>query len=41
MNKLIEVQDLGLKDYKQTWEYQEQLFKGVVDTKFVNPQLLF
>ena len=36
MNKIIEVQDLGLKDYKQTWEYQEQLFKGVVDTKIKN-----
>ncbi len=36
MNKTIEVQDLGLKDYKQTWDYQEQLFKGVVDTKIKN-----
>ena len=33
MNKSIELQDLGLKDYKQTWDYQEQLFKGIVDTK--------
>jgi len=36
MNKLIEVQDLGNKDYKQTWDYQEQLFKGIVDTKIKN-----
>lgn len=36
MNKKIELQDLGLKDYKQTWEYQEQLFKGIVDTKIKN-----
>ena len=36
MNKIIEVQDLGLKDYKQTWDYQEQLFKSVVDTKIKN-----
>ncbi|GAA4892869.1 lipoyl(octanoyl) transferase LipB [Flaviramulus aquimarinus] len=36
MNKKIELQDLGLKDYKQTWDYQEQLFKGIVDTKIKN-----
>lgn len=36
MNKEIELQDLGLKDYKQTWDYQEQLFKSVIDTKIKN-----
>ncbi|WP_418603469.1 lipoyl(octanoyl) transferase LipB [Hwangdonia sp.] len=36
MNKTIELQDLGHKDYKQTWDYQEQLFKGIVDTKIKN-----
>lgn len=36
MNKHIEVQDLGHKDYKQTWDYQEQLFKSIVDTKVKN-----
>src|SRR5680860_1223130 len=36
MNKLVEVQDLGLKDYKETWEYQEQLFQSVVDLKIRN-----
>ena len=36
MNKKIELQDLGFKDYKQTWDYQETLFKGVVDTKIKN-----
>jgi lipoyl(octanoyl) transferase len=36
MNKIIEVQDLGLKDYKQTWDYQEQLFKVIVETKIKN-----
>ena len=36
MNKEIKLQDLGLKDYKQTWDYQEQLFKGIVDTKVKN-----
>ena len=36
MNKTIELQDLGRKDYKQTWDYQETLFKGIVDTKIKN-----
>ncbi len=36
LNKIIEIQDLGLKDYKETWDYQEQLFKAVVDTKIKN-----
>ena len=36
MNKKVELQDLGYKDYKQTWDYQEQLFKGIVDTKIKN-----
>jgi len=36
LNKTIEIRDLGLKDYKQTWDYQEQLFKSVVDVKIQN-----
>ncbi|MDP5157062.1 MAG: lipoyl(octanoyl) transferase LipB [Flaviramulus sp.] len=36
MNKQVALQDLGFKDYKQTWDYQEQLFKGIVDTKIKN-----
>lgn len=36
MNKQIKLQDLGLKDYKQTWDYQEELFKSIVDTKIKN-----
>ncbi len=36
MNKSVEIQDLGNKDYKQTWDYQEELFKGIVDTKIKN-----
>ena len=31
MNKQIELQDLGTKDYKQTWDYQETLFKDIVE----------
>ncbi|HMB99489.1 MAG TPA: lipoyl(octanoyl) transferase LipB [Flavobacteriaceae bacterium] len=36
MNKVVEIQDLGSKDYKETWDYQELLFKGIVDTKIKN-----
>ena len=36
MNKSVEIQDLGFKDYKDTWDYQEQLFKFIVDTKIKN-----
>ena len=36
MNKKVILQNLGYKDYKETWDYQEQLFKGIVDTKIAN-----
>ena len=36
MNKLVRFQDLGTKDYKETWAYQELLFKEVVDLKIQN-----
>lgn len=36
MNKQIEIQDLGRKDYKETWDYQEELFKGIIDLKIKN-----
>lgn len=36
MNKNIQLQDLGSKDYKATWEYQEALFKEIVDLKVKN-----
>ena len=36
MNKRIAIQDLGLKDYKETWDYQEELFKEIIDTKIKN-----
>ena len=35
-NKKIEVRDLGLKDYKETWDEQERLFKEIVDLKVKN-----
>lgn len=36
MNKRIEIQELGYKDYKETWEYQEKLFKEILDIKVKN-----
>jgi lipoyl(octanoyl) transferase len=36
MNKKVCTEDLGLKDYKETWDYQEFLFKRIVDIKMAN-----
>ncbi|REE08119.1 lipoyl(octanoyl) transferase [Winogradskyella pacifica] len=36
MNKKIQLQDLGTKDFKDTWDYQETLFKAILDTKIKN-----
>ena len=36
MNKVISIQDLGLKDYKKTWDYQEKLFRETLDIKIRN-----
>jgi lipoyl(octanoyl) transferase len=36
MNKSIHLQDLGLKDYKETWDLQEEIFKKTVAVKVRN-----
>ena len=36
MNKQILLEDLGTKDYKETWDYQETLFQDVVAIKIKN-----
>lgn len=36
MNKDIILEDLGQRDYKATWDYQETLFKSIVDAKVAN-----
>ncbi|MGX7666973.1 lipoyl(octanoyl) transferase LipB [Flavobacterium pedocola] len=33
MNKKVSLQDLGQKDYKETWDYQEVLFADIVAQK--------
>ncbi len=35
-NKQIHFQDLGLIDYKEAWDFQENLFKANVDAKIEN-----
>ena len=36
MNRKIEIQDLGNKGYQETWDYQEELFKDILDIKIRN-----
>ncbi|MFZ9044503.1 MAG: lipoyl(octanoyl) transferase LipB [Cyclobacteriaceae bacterium] len=35
-NKVTEFIHLGLKDYKETWDYQEEIFRQTVDLKIAN-----
>ena len=35
--KQIQLLDLGNKDYKATWEYQEELFKKIVTKQDLGP----
>lgn len=39
MNKKTQFIHLGLKDYKEAWDYQEELFKKTVDQKIQNRKL--
>ncbi|WP_419212538.1 lipoyl(octanoyl) transferase LipB [Maribacter sp. X9] len=36
MNKKVIFTDLGLKDYKETWDFQEEIFKDIIDLKIKN-----
>ena len=36
MNKNVILEDLGLKDYKETWDYQEQIFDDILNVKIQN-----
>lgn len=36
MNRKIALQDLGYRDYKETWDYQKSLFQQIVDIKIGN-----
>lgn len=39
INKNVQLIDLGLMDYKKAWDYQEEIFKQVVDIKISNRKL--
>lgn len=41
MNKKVQLEDLGRKDYKETWDYQEDIFKKIVDVKIKNRNTIF
>ncbi|QLG45926.1 lipoyl(octanoyl) transferase LipB [Costertonia aggregata] len=36
MNKKVVLEDLGLQDYKKTWDYQEGLFENIIAIKIKN-----
>ncbi|RDI16056.1 lipoyl(octanoyl) transferase LipB [Flavobacterium sp. AG291] len=36
MNKKVQFSDLGVRDYKDTWEFQEKLFQEILDIKIRN-----
>ncbi|MFL9842842.1 lipoyl(octanoyl) transferase LipB [Flavobacterium rhizosphaerae] len=36
MNKEVIVKELGIRDYKEIWEYQEKLFAQTLDVKIAN-----
>jgi lipoyl(octanoyl) transferase len=36
VNKKVIIQHLGLKDYKESWEYQEELFQEILQLKIRN-----
>ncbi len=36
MGKHLQIEDLGLKDYKETWDYQEFLFQKILQIKSKN-----
>lgn len=38
-NKKVFVEDLGLADYQQTWDYQTQLFNSVIEQKLAMRQV--
>lgn len=39
INKSVEIRNLGMVDYQETWDLQEKLFKKTVDQKIANRKL--
>lgn len=38
-NRVVEFEDLGVKEYQPSWDHQEKLMKGIIDTKIQNRNL--
>ena len=38
-NKIVAFEDLGVKDYQSSWDFQENLMKDIIDTKIKNRDL--
>jgi len=36
LNKEIQLQELGIREYREAWDYQEQLFREILDVKIRN-----
>ncbi len=36
LNRALQLLNLGLKDYKETWDFQEKLFQEILDIKSTN-----
>ena len=36
MNKSVQFLDMGMKDYKEVWDFQEELFSGILNAKIKN-----
>lgn len=39
MNRFVRFEDLGLNDYKMTWDYQEKVFEQLLEVKMANRNL--
>lgn len=36
MNKFVKILDLGIKDYKEAWDFQDSLFQEILNIKITN-----
>jgi len=36
MDKKVQLEDMGLRDYREIWDYQERLFQDILDVKIRN-----
>ncbi len=36
MNKKVQIEDLGSKEYQEAWDYQVELFDAIVAKKMIN-----